>query len=259
MHTRATIVRTFCAAGLTIAMAGAGAQADTISSILAGPISGTATMKFNSTGKGERVRIAVGGDPAETTFAGQLRHTISSATGTGAALGLTGPFTTFCADIDQRVSGSNTTYAFAAVRGVESSSPMGADKERMVFGLYGLAGSSATRANASNELAAAFQVAIWEIITDYSEPAGAASLSLTGGGFRVMSVENSAPSPAIAAIVNGWFATLASASSTGFVNPGVLGLTSATAQDQLIVVPAPGAALTLGALASFVAFRRRHG
>ncbi|XVJ57870.1 MAG: hypothetical protein HEQ23_00150 [Tepidisphaera sp.] len=202
---------------------------------------GFVDMKFLGTGEGSSVRISHFGNQ-RNVFAGQLRHQIANGTGSEAALN--GDHRTFCADIAQYVSSSFTPYEVVEIEQVSNVSPMGNVKAGAIRAIYTAAGSSAIASNATASLAAAFQLAVWEIVTDYNGTAG--SLSITAGDFRATKTDGSS----LSATVLGHLTTLfAAATSSNEGSPQLAGLRSGSAQDQLVMgfsIPTPGTAVLAG-------------
>ena len=94
-------------------------------------------------------------------FAGQLVHTI-----TGGST-YDGPWITFCTDLAQHVSGSSKPFEVVSVEQIPGGSPMGVEKANALRDLYAYAAGAQLLPTASNALAAAFQLAIWEVIVDF--------------------------------------------------------------------------------------------
>lgn len=239
MKTRAMIL--MAAAGLVCT-----AQAAT-----ANPI----TVKWEGTNQGSNVKINITGR-ASDVFAGQLRHTFTN--GSGFASGLNGTRRTFCADLDQHVGGTSTFTVVAPAQLSVRNAPLGQARADALADLFFSHYLTASDAAASNDLATAFQILVWEIIYDY-DGLSTASIDLAAGDLRVTRTNGSALSAGVVA----QFATLLTSVGSG-VGVGAVGfyaVQSGTKQDQLLyvpgVIPAPGAAAALG-LAGLVAARRRR-
>lgn len=229
------------AAAVVVAAAGA-AQADTID------------VRYLGTGAGSSVRITNNGS-SRNLFAGQLRHTLTNGTGLGATLH--GTWVTFCTDLNQSVTSTTRTYDVVDVAQVPNWGPMGIARANAIRDMYAYAnGSQLVPGSATNALATAFQLAVWEIVTDFNPSVGVASLSLSSGGFRATRTNGSSLSSAVMGHVNALFGSIGAAPTGG--NVSILGIRSATAQDQIVPIPAPGAfALTsLGCVC--LAGRRRR-
>lgn len=233
--------RFFVAAAAVVAAAGA-AQADTID------------VRYLGTGRGSSVRITHAGG-TQNVFAGQLRHTLTNGTGLGATLH--GTWVTFCTDLNQRVSSSTRTFDVVSVAQLPNWGAMGVARANAIRDMYAFANGSQLLSTASNNLAAAFQLAVWEVVTDFNPSVGVASLSLASGGFRATKTDGSAFSSTLMNHVNSLFGSIGAAPAGGG-NVNILGLRSGTTQDQIVPIPAPGAfALTsLGCIC--LAGRRRR-
>jgi len=168
---------------------------------------------------------------------------------------------TWCTEVYQGLD-LGTAYTFNEVAaenapgGAVAPGPMGAIKAAAVRDLFArwinpvngnVNGSMADR----DAKSAAFQVVLWEITHENFTASSAAGIvsqmSLTAGAFRANLSGASA----------GWYAEMvASLGYGGFQTTAIGGLTNDFAQDQLRLVPAPGAIALLG-LAGFASRRRR--
>lgn len=221
--------------------------------VSAGAFADTINVAFTGTGHGRNVRITYG-TTSQNVFAGQLKHTLSS--GTGAAAAYNGNWLTFCTEVTQHVTSTAKPYDVVGLSLVPGSSPMGAAKASLVTSLYNLAGASALAPAAADDLAAAFQIAVWEIVGDYSSSTGRSSLNLASGWFKATQTDGSALSSGISNYLNTWFNAIGSGTPvTGSV--AALGVTNDTSQDQLIMVPAPGAFALAGVGMGLLVRRKR--
>ena len=147
-----------------------------------------------------------------------------------------GDFNSFCIDLGHSLS-SNDTYT------ASETSPFSAAVTDNIERLYNSAYASVSTARES----AAFQLAIWEIITDTGN-----SLDLASGDFKVLGT-----GVKLLNMANGYLAGLAGASAGGYE---FTYLQSRVGQDQLTVSPVPVPAgiglLGLG-LAGLFGLRRR--
>ena len=103
-----------------------------------------------------------------------------------------------------------------------------------------------------HDFAAAFQLAVWEIITDYN-PADQFALGITTGNFRATRTDGN---PLSSGVMN-HLTSLFAAVGAGHNPDTLLGLRSTTHQDQIIPVPAPGSAALAGLGLLCLAGRRR--
>lgn len=213
---------------------------------------GFVDMKFLGTGEGSNVKSTHFGN-TRNVFAGQLRHRIANGLGTEAALN--GDHRTFCADFYETVSSSFTPYEVVEIELVSDTAPMGNVKAGAIRSIYTASGAAALDSNASSSLAAAFQLAVWEIVTDFDGTMG--SLSITAGNFSAKKTDGNALSTTINNHLAALFAAVAS-SNEGL--PNLVGLRSQCAQDQLVMgfsIPTPGTAV-LASLGILCVGRRRR-
>jgi len=209
-------------------------------------------MRYLGTAKGTSVKATFFGD-SRNIFAGQLNHRITN--GTGLAAALNGDHLTFCSDFYQTVTSTNKQYEVVSIDVLPSSAPMGAVKAQALRNIYTASGVDASDSAASNDLAAAFQIAVWEIVTDFDGTA--ASLSVTAGDFKAKKTNGNALSGALASALSGLFSA---ALQTGPNQANMIGLRSSNAQDQLLagfVIPTPGTA-TLALTGTLLAIGRRR-
>lgn len=164
-------------------------------------------------------------------------HNFTSASGTSRM--------TFCAQLFEGVTAGNT-YTFAVVDPSnvpdEPGNPgnMGALKATLVQDLYRRYYKNIDTATE----ASAFQLAVYEIthenITAQTAADAVAQLSLMKGAFQASAANSSGYNDAAA--------MLASLGTGGFgsIGKNLVGLTNATAQDQLLVVPVGAPAILAG-------------
>jgi hypothetical protein len=159
-------------------------------------------------------------------------------------------FRSFCADLFQDVSpGQTYTYTVGSVSDLSS---VGGDatKAALVSRLFNRHYEAATDA----DFGGAFQLTLWELLAD-----GPGNLDLTTGNLTV-TTPDSVPAVGIA---KSWLAALETADPTDSEKYQLVGLFSATVQDQLTVVPNPipapaGAVLGLIAVGGFALRRLRR-
>ncbi|MFN0012044.1 MAG: Cys-Gln thioester bond-forming surface protein [Phycisphaerales bacterium] len=218
----------------------------------------TAEMAFTGAGKGSNVKIVFNGN-SFNAFSGQLKHTISGATGLNSVIN--GDRRTFCIDLSQHVNKNTNTYeivdivaevsgispAFAGVRGAAISG---------IYNTFGSAAIGSTNAT-SNDFAAAFQLAVWELAYDFTGVAS--SINLAAGVASFKKTDGSALSGGILTQFN----NIISAVGNGPVAAGLVALRSGNYQDQLVYVPGtliPSAgSAAMAALGGLLIARRRRG
>lgn len=233
-------MKTLTFAVLAAASAAAAANADFVD------------MKFLGVGRGQNVKTTFFG-ATQNVFAGQLNHRIAN--GSGASAALNGDRLTFCSDFYQHTSSSYTQYEVVGVDQVPSTLPMGAVKAQALHDMYNAFGAGALATNASTTLSSAFQVAVWEVVTDFN--GSIASLDMTQGDFKAKKTDGHAFDSAMQNQINAIFAAIGSNQEGG---PGLVGLKSGSNQDQLVMgftIPAPGTAALAG-LGVLLAGRRRR-
>lgn len=213
----------------------------------------TVDMRFVGTGDGRNVRLhKTDGD--QNVFAGQLIHEITAGTGYGASL--IGTYITFCPDIFQQVTSSGATYTLVGVAALPDSPmqpAMGVSKAQMIYDLSVSLSGLQFAPGIGNNLAAAYQIAVWEIVSDYDPMLGLASLDLNGG---TLSITNTDDSPIDGGTLTA-YNQLLSLVGSGSSGSGFLGLASGSAQDQIMMIPAPGSAVAGLGLLVLGARRRR--
>lgn len=209
-------------------------------------------MRYLGTAEGMNVRMTYNGHSRDV-FAGQLRHRISGASSQFS--GLNGDHLTYCSDIAETVTSSYRQYEIVDVSELPDSHPMGDLKASALRSLYAAAGASAMDSTNNDTFAAAFQVAIWEVVTDFNGTA--ASLNLNAGDFKAKKTNGQAFSGTMASTLASLFQAVM---HTPEGLPTMIGLKSDCNQDQILTgfsVPAPGSLALLG-LGGLVTARRRR-
>jgi hypothetical protein len=193
----------------------------------------TVRLQYTGHGAGHSIRLNIGSTQINSVFAGQLIHSFSL--GTGVMSGVTGNHITFCTDLTEYVSTSGATYTVAPIASLPQSAgwpAMGSVREQAVFDLYSAANSM--EFGSSNDWATAFQVALWEVVYDYS--GSASSLDLLHGNFEARNTSGGSLTSSIQTKIAALFGGL----GMGHANPGLYGLTNNGSQDQLVqLVPLP--------------------
>jgi len=210
----------------------------------------TVNVKYNGTGAGKTVKVSYFGSE-KNLFAGQLKHTLTGATGSYAWTNK--QWLTYCTDLSQYVTSTTKVYTFDTLPNMPGNAPMGADKAAVVQNLFNFANGAQVASGITGDYAAAFQLAIWEVVTDYSSSSSLAGLSLTSGNFKAKNSNGSALS---SGITNAYNTLMTGAFSSMSTSVQVLGVSSCDYQDQIFQVPAPGS-LALAGLGGLMMKRRR--
>jgi hypothetical protein len=210
-------------------------------------------VRFTGTGLGRNVRTSYLGN-SQNVFAGQLHHQFSD--GTGEASLLDGPLITYCSELTEYVTNSSREYELTSLPLAPNSDPMGAVSAQALTDIWDFADGLqfATQNTGDNrDFAAAFQIAVWEVVHDYD--GSLASLDTNAGDLTVTRTNGQALSGGIATQLSGLFGAVGGNSSFD----GLRVVTRAGSQDQVVVVPTPGAlALCLAAFVPLAGSRRRR-
>ncbi len=200
----------------------------------------------SGTGAGQSVSVTLNGN-GHNSFAGQIALTLSNSTG----VNLNGNWVSYCTELDQHISPGGATNTYEVLPVSDLPIPglgMGTARADAIARMYKFANGA--QYGASNDYAAAFQVAIWEISNDYTGSAG--SLDIGAGIFT---------GNLSAGILSDLSTLLAAAANTNGALADITGLGNGSYQDQIIEtpgnIPAPGALALLGAAGLFGARRRR--
>ncbi len=223
----------------------------TASMISTSALADSVDVDYVHTGLGRSVSLHLDGG-TKNVFAGQLYHQMSD--GTGAASGLNGEYITFCTEIVQTVSMNATEFELVALENAPNTGPMGATKAQAIRDIFAYANGSQYTSNSDGDnknFVAAFQIAIWEIVYDYDGTLG--SLDVEKGDLTVTDIHRSNLSDGIVDHLIDLFGNV----GVGSDMPGLFAVTSASFQDQLVMIPLP-APLAMGALGlAAVIWRRR--
>lgn len=215
-------------------------------------------MEFEGTGKGRNVKI-ITSEGSQNVFAGQLEHLIAGAGGSYAWMN--GEHLTFCVDVTEHVTRDPIGYDIVGLEQVPLTTGGVFGSEETASALQSIYASYSTLALASDadrDLAAAFQLAVWEIAEDYDAGLGLASLDLGSGGFQAYRTNGNALQSGVA----DRFADIIATAEDDASFTGLFGLANAGRQDQLLVgppgvIPGPGA-LALAACGFGLVARRRR-
>lgn len=204
------------------------------------------TVLCTGTGAGSTVSVTHGSTTA-SVFAGQIRLTLSASTGQN----LNGTWSSFCTELSQfiTINGAAQVYQILPLSDLPTpGTAMGATKANAVARMYTAANGAQFGTN--NDVAAAFQIAVWEVVNDFDGTLG--SLNVTTGNFK-----GNGLSAGISGNLAALFAAAANSSGAG---ASLIGIGNAGHQDQILDltngIPAPGALALLG-LAGLLGTRRR--
>ena len=208
-------------------------------------------MHYTGLGSGHRVKIYAGHRPMNT-FAGQLIHEVTRADeswplGVGAQ-----PF--FCTDLFQTASGRSNPFTISELTEVPDSQPMSASTALAVRSLFASASQSQFDTHAPNDLAAAFQLALWEVVSDYDSRLGRSSLDIESGWFRARDSGGNGLSDAVQDRLGTFFDAVAGGER---FDGEIFALRSPRAQDQLTSIPTSGSTASL-CLGLALAYGRRR-
>lgn len=216
----------------------------------------TVSVKYLGKGAGQDVKMTYNGNTS-TVFAGQLKHQLSNA-GAGYSW-LNGTHLTYCTDLAQYVTSSTKTYTIEQVENMPGSSPMGQAKADALRALFAVANGAQAATSASNDYATAFQLAVWEIVTDYSGSSFAINAaSFTTGNFKAKRTNNNALTSSVVNAASSLYNSAVLFLQNNGSSTQLLGIASGSYQDQLVQVPAPGCAALAGIGGILVARRRRR-
>jgi MYXO-CTERM domain-containing protein len=227
------------AAALLLAAASGIAAADVIN------------VRFTGTGQGHSVKI-VSAAYTGNVFAGQLEHQLTN--GTGDASALNGTWLTYCVDLSQHVTSTTQVYTVVPVSQMPDSSPMGLAKAEAIRRMYAFANGAQSMTSTSDDMAAAFQLALWEVVTDFNPALPNNNLNVTAGGFKATKTDGSALWSGTQSYLNSLFGAVG---TEGDAVVQIIGISNGSAQDQIVPVPTPGA-LALAGLGGLCVSRRRR-
>jgi hypothetical protein len=220
---------------------------------IAAPIASADTIDaaFLGTQAGQNVRTILAGNTRDV-FSGQILYSLAN--GTGAAAALSGNYVTFCSELTELVNAATLGYEVFEIpaSSFPNASPLNADRTQAVANLYAAYGDTAI-STGDAAFASAFQITVWEIIYDFDPGMGMSSIDVGAGSLTVTNTDTSALAPSIAAYVSAF----ASAAVTPGSQNGLFSIRNSGAQDQIVLVPAPGSIALLG-ISGLVAGRRRR-
>lgn len=209
------------------------------------------SMHFVDAGAGRNATVRINGNQFNV-HAGQLNHEVTARSGsTAPALGA---LTTYCVDIYEYVNAQSRVYQVSELTDApvaQGNNGMGQHQADAIGRLYTYANGQ--QYGTSNNFAAAFQLAVWEVVADLDTESS--TLSVANGDFRAWNLNTG---------TTAYLTTLLSVATDSSIvaNRGIRALTNDGSQDQMfeVAVPLP----TTGALAAaglagagFIGRRRR--
>lgn len=216
-----------------------------------GAFAGDVDAAFLGTVNGLNVRTDLLGSVRDV-FSGQMRYSLTS--GVDACLDLDGMYITFCSEMTEYVSTSFLGYECFGIPAnpFVNASPFNAARTDAVANLFAAYGDTAISTSDAS-FASAFQIAVWEIIYDFNPGVGAASIDAGAGDFKVTNTDTSSLAPTVSAYISAF----AAAAVTPGTQNALISIRNEGAQDQIVLLPAPGS-LALVGLAGVAGLRRRR-
>jgi len=203
---------------------------------LAGPVS----FDFEGTAGGRNVRIVTEGGISGNVFAGGIKHLVDG------ELAIT-----YCIDPEQWAQTGTTTFEQQALaRGIRPRNGWSAKAAAIAQIADGI-GSSLWTSSVDRDVAAAFQLTVWEILKDYNSNSGAAGLNFADGDFTASG------NASVISRAEGMFASIDA--NTRSIGSGYVAYTHDSHQDMMgNAVPSP-ASLAIAGIALPLLTRRRRG
>ena len=171
-------------------------------------------MRFLDTGAGTQIKIWSDGYDGRV-FAGQLIHEIRDDRDRDS---LSGVYTTFCVDVHQFVTSGFEDYRVSNLTDVPDAHPMSEGAAQALRDIYAYAADEQLSESASDSFAAAFQIAVWEIVEDFDS----GKLDVNRGSFKAKKTNGRRLSGSIADHLDDLFAAVGS----GARDPGLIALKS---------------------------------
>lgn len=219
---------------------------------------GVVDVQYDSVGAGITIQFVETGEAARDVYAGELNHTISN--GMGADAILNGAHRTFCPDIGELVAFSQENYFTTDIENIPTTDggamPMGSMKADAIRSLYSFSSGTLLAGGLTDAYAAAYAIVIWEVVADFDGTA--ASINVAAGDAMFNKTDGSALNSDVLMLVDSLAADMVTAIGAGGGSfGGVVGLANIGRQDQLVVIPTPGA-LALMSVGGLMVSRRRR-
>ncbi|MBL8747377.1 MAG: hypothetical protein JNK58_13610 [Phycisphaerae bacterium] len=210
----------------------------------------TVEMKKIDTGLGKEIKIIHGSD-SFNAFAGEIVHQFTNGVGLGAQFnGKT--MSTYCVEVTQTVTTNYRVYNVTDNVGTIPVPAMGADRAGAINSMFAMLLDKRAEGVFNNDWAAAFQIAVWDVVYDYNAGVGRDSLSVDAGDMKVKKTDGTTLSSSLRAKIDTYFDAIGVASSPF----NIIGFHNDSYQDQ--IVPTPGT-IALGSLGLLLVGRRRKG
>lgn len=196
----------------------------------------TVDLAFINPGYGRNVTIA-GPGPYTGVFAGQLKFDMDGK-----------EITTFCIEVAEPVTKATTEYHVLDIAQVPGEpGPMEQQRADALSRLYDAAADA--QFGTDHSTAAAFQVAVWEIVFDFDGTQG--SIDFNNGEFKLLGDGGYN----LAGIAGAWLSGLGGNMGGGMTQ--LAGLYNDGKQDQVVMVPLPApVAMGLAGLLAVAGVRR---
>lgn len=214
-------------------------------------LAGSIDAAFLGTQQGLNVKVNLSGGVRDV-FSGQITYALSN--GTDECADLSGTFVTFCSELTEFVSGSTLGYSCVEIPATpfDNASPFSVERTQAVANLLAAYGDTAISTTDAT-FASAFQITVWELIYDFNPGTGVSSIDPTSGSLIVTNTDTSS----LASGVSSYISTFAAAAMTSGSQNALFSIRNSGAQDQILLIPAPGSVALLG-LAGLATLRRRR-
>src|SRR5579862_160842 len=196
----------------------------------------TVDLSYVGNGNGRVVDVSIGTQSWDV-FAGRLIHHASQ--GTGPMSGAPSNIVTFCVDLLQAHATTASPYTLSSVATLSGNTGLtnlGYGKQQAIYDIYQAA--AGRELTLGLDYATAFQVALWEVVYDYSATLPNHGLDVATGTFRATAPGQSSLSASVLEKVE----FLLGSVGVGAGAQGLIGLRSGPYQDQLYspeTVPLP--------------------